>query len=536
MSDVYSSQRLDIRRPPVIVSVMEIVGGVILVLLAVVTAIRLTTNFREIRGIFENMRYDPNPVFLLQLLAYIVIVIIGLRLLIRGLKLMIHGLSEYVTPWRPSNIPGNFYDYSSVFNAFKQRILNCYVQTTGPLRSIFGPNTMFLSPAERHAVSSNAQAIGGHITGIVFSILLLAGSIIAGRYLYFQPVVAIFILAVILYSLLAGVDYAFSLMIVPKFQPNTVATEATEYFRGFGHPAQLLSRLNDASIPLRWMNFPNRVNTSWNENASTSVNDVGQFMGTAFIEQQPQPISDQLSKSAKIMLFVGWSLAVVGYIALLFFLVPAYNNEILPILFKMAGVLMFGAAAATNGDRMVNMARQMLESARFRSPAVFMEFVGHLSKAEVKLGSSMVDSIQSSNVAVRSDFTVRFWAAELITEAVRLDSPRDILALNQSAESAQWINFFKDAIAKLRDERVRPVGVEIQSQEAQEIVQANVAISGLRVGAEQQAVAQVAAGNPVQPPTLPSVGSEQALYCPACGALSVPGSRFCHACGTKLGG
>jgi hypothetical protein len=282
------------------------------------------------------------------------------------------------------------------------------------------------------------------------------------------------------------------------------------------------------------MNFPNRVNTSWNENASTSVNDVGQFMGTAFIEQQPQPIEDQLSKSARIMLFAGWGCAIAGYIALLFFLVPTLNGEALQALFSITGTLIFGFAAASNGDRMVAQAREMLESARFRSPGVLMEFVGHLSKAEVKLGGSMVDSIQSSNVSVRSDFTVRFWAAELISESARLDAPRDLLALNQTAESAQWINFFKDAIAKLRDERIRPVGVEIQSQEAQEIVQANVAISGLRVGAEQQAVAQVAAGNYSPPPTLPSTTVEDVKTCPTCGALSVPGSRFCHSCGNKL--
>ena len=145
----------------------------------------------------------------------------------------------------------------------------------------------------------------------------------------------------------------------------------------------------------------------------------------------------------------------------------------------------------------------------------------------------MVDSIQSSNVAVRSDFTVRFWAAELISEASRLDAPRDLLALNPTPESNQWIQFFKDAISKLRDERVRPVGVEIQSQEAQEIVQANVAIAGMRVGAEQQAVAQVAAGNGTPPPVLPSASTVESKFCGTCGAPLVPGSRFCHSCGAK---
>jgi hypothetical protein len=513
---------------------MEIAGGAVFVLLAVITGIRLYSKYFEIRQAFNSFSHDPGGLSIFHLLVYVIMAIIGLRLLIQGLKLVIHGLSEYITPWRPSNIPGSFYDYGAVFNAFKQRILNCYVKTTGSLRSVFGPNTMFLSPAERHAVSGNAQSISKHITGIVFSLILLAASILAGRNLHYDPVIGIFIMTIILFSLLAAVDYGLSLMIVPRYQPNTVATEATEYFRGFGHPAQLLSRLNDASIPLRWMNFPNRVNTSWNENASTSVNDVGQFMGTAMIEQQPQPIEDQLSKSAKIMLMIGWALSLIGYAALLFFLMPAYSPILAQFAFFFGGVLMFGLAAATNGDRMAHLAREMLESARFRSPAVLMEFVGHLSKAEVKLGGSMVDSIQSSNVSVRSDFTVRFWAAELISESVRLDTPRDILALNQTPESAQWINFFKDAIGKLRDERVRPVGVEIQSEEAQEIVQANVAIAGLRTSAEQQAISQVASGSPVTPPNLPSAAADEAKTCSACGAVSAPGSRFCHACGSRL--
>lgn len=532
MSNMYSSQRLDIRRPPFLVSLLEFIGGAALLILGIIVSVRIFNNFRAIGITIERLGDDPVMIFVL--LSFLLTIILGLIVLIRGLKFIIHGLTEMIAPWRPSNIPAGYQNYDGVYKAFRQRNLNCYSQTTGRLRTIFGPNTMFLTPVQREVVSSNADAIGGHATGIFFSAILLTGSIVAGKNLGFQPVISIYVMAIILYVFLSITDYVLSVIIIPRYQPNTVASEATEFFRGFGHPQQLISRLNDSAIPLRWNNFQNRVNTSWNEGSSASVNDVGQFTGSVFIEQQPQPISDNFSKSGYLMLVIGWVLAIIGYISLLFLKLPLNPFNPIDLVFYIVGAFLFGFAAISNGNRMIGRARSMLESTRFRAPAILMDFGGNLAKAEIKLGTSMVDSIQSHNVSVRSDFTVRFWAAEVVSESEKLDAPREILALNQTPETIQWIGFFKDAITKLREERVRLVGVDIQAEEAQEIVQANVAISAMRVSAEQKAVAQVMAGNEPKPPSLPSASINEVKTCSHCGVIRIPGSLYCHSCGNKI--
>ena len=491
MSDVYSSQRLDLRRPPAVVSIIQIIGSIVLFLIALAKGISLVVAVQgsNVLGTLESG--EANEVLSVLLMGAMIIVC--LVLIIRSLSTGIKAFSEFVTPWRPSHIPVDYKSDAMIMSAFKSRILSSYQQFIVPtqtapgapvnyaqtadmpnlrsMKTFFGPNTMFLSPVERRVVDRNAGAIKQGLWGIFWLIVVLVGAFLLRSNLN-QLNLAGFFIAIGLLVVLAILDYTVTLGLIPRYQPNTVSHEATEYFRGFGHPSQLINRLNESAIPLRWKDFPNRFHPTWFENASASVGDVGNFSGSVFLEQQPQPLEEHLSKSAYAMMIIGWALLVLGNFTFLFlggsflgevgsrYIEPAL--QFLGILVQLAGIVIFSSISAANGTRLVNLARFMFDSARFRSLGIYIEFAGNLSKAEIKLGKGMADSIESSNVAVRSDFTARFWAAEMISEAERLDAPRDLLALNQTQESSQWINFFKNAILQLREERVKPVGVELK--------------------------------------------------------------------------
>ena len=570
MSDVYSSQRLDLRRPPAVVSVIQIIGSVILFLIVLAKGISLVLAVQSIDFMDAFDSGDPEEVLYVILLGSMMIVC--LVLFIKSLSTGIKAFSEFITPWRPSHIPVDYKSESMIVAAFKSRILSSYQQFVVPtqtapgapvnyaataatpnlrsMKTFFGPNTMFLSPVERRVVDRNAGAIKGGLWGIFWLVAVLVGAFLLRSNLNRLNLAGYFI-AIGLLVVLAILDYTVTMGLIPRYQPNTVAHEATDYFRGFGHPSQLINRLNEAAIPLRWKDFPNRFHPTWFENASTSVGDVGNFSGSVFLEQQPQPLEEHLSKSAYTMMIVGWILLIIGNFSFLFlagsFLSPVGSRYVEPalqflgLLVQLTGIIIFSSISASNGTRLVNLARFMFDSARFRSLGIYIEFAGNLSKAEIKLGKGMADSIESSNVAVRSDFTARFWSAEMISEAERLDAPRDLLALNQNPESAQWINFFKNAILQLREERVKPVGVELRSAEAEELIQANISIAGLRAQAQNGVPLNlIQASEAIKPPELPSVNSEPIIpqksekTCNTCGNENPANAAFCNSCGTRL--
>lgn len=112
----------------------------------------------------------------------------------------------------------------------------------------------------------------------------------------------------------------------------------------------------------------------------------------------------------------------------------------------------------------------------------------------MKVGKSIADSIELSSVVVRSDFTTHFFSAELISEASQLDAERDLLAMDKTQEALEWIGFFREGIKILREEGVKPVGVDLSSDEVREIAQANIGISAHRSGAIDRAQLEAAHG------------------------------------------
>jgi hypothetical protein len=240
----------------------------------------------------------------------------------------------------------------------------------------------------------------------------------------------------------------------------------------------------------RWNGFRNRVKTSWEENPSAAIGDVGEFNGHIFIEQQPRPAAHDRTAARYLLLVAGWLLLLTGYTLGLFFLLPAALRQPgafvgTPALYAPAYVLLVGTLgilATTTGRRFVRQAWALFEATLFQAQAILIEFVGSMSRADLRVGKSVHDSIESSSVVARSDFTARFWAAELLSEAAHLDAPRDLLALSQSPAGPEWIRFFRSQIHELRGDGVRTMGIDFGAPEVEDVTRANMRISAMRQG------------------------------------------------------
>jgi hypothetical protein len=521
----------------------------------------------------DNLQGNLEPAYALTVLIYAVVYIPNLfKILVNGLQLVISGFREIVIPWMPANIPMNFRNYTEVAQGFKDHLISVYQPLDAFVSSLLGPNTMFISPARRSIFEEVSNKFKGRLRNLIIYSLLLAGvyfvfsdneiareilggavgSITSARTSLLTPLV----LMVVLQLLLGGIEFVSCMFMVPREQPDTISHEGSRFYRGFGHPSQLFSRLPDLSHPLRHEEFENRVFSNWDEASTLSVGDVGEFSGYLVIEQQPKPVEEGMDFSAFLMLGVGWLLRVIGTYVVLFRVLPASLTQtgtaesVSAPLFALF-MSLFATSAVRNGERLVGHGRDLLETCQFKSIAILIEAIGNLSRADVKIGKSFNDSIESSNVVARSDFTARFWASELTSEAARLDSQRELLALHRTDASHRWLSFFSSEIEKLRDEGVRPIGVDIATPEVGDIVRANLGVSGARAAAVQQAQlgAPAEMDHPMfsEGPQAPGIGpgGQQgqggqlarggSKYCPACGGAVGAGARFCRQCGKRFG-
>lgn len=529
----YASKHLGLRRPPWILSLIQLFGGLLLLLIVAIGLIYILSRLIDYYGFGLNLHQLgetergaaarlQSRIFSATFIIYLYIFIPALmRFVKRGSKLVIGSFSEIVKPWMPANIPESFRDYGEVERGFKERTLGIYEPFDAFITGIMGGNSMFVTPSRRSIVEENGVELKDRVKKLIFAVLGLIIVLFSPRWLdsiVAREVISIadlgiiypwienlkpialflpFITLVVLQALFSLTEFISMLALVPRSHPSTVAQEGIEHYRGFGHPDQIFSRLPDLAQSLRWQGFLNRVDSNWGERASAAIGDVGEFHGRIIIEQQPRPLQNTGDRPAYLMLCFGWALSFIGMITFLFLLLPAnimnpgYHFLYAP--FYVAAMGLAASGAERSGYRFIGYARTILQSAQFRSLAILIQIDGTLSRADIRVGKSIADSVESSNVVVRSDFSARLWASELLSEAARLDAKRELLALDQSDESESWISFFREGIEQLRDEGIRPIGVDLATKEVDQILKANIGLSALRSSAIEKA--QLSAGS-----------------------------------------
>jgi hypothetical protein len=573
MAIAYSSQRLGLRLVPVGVCLIWIGGGILQLLIVAGGALLTYTYIRQVYDILSPAVRQGMPdervamMFFSAFVHLVIVVPVLLAGLGGGLKLVLQGLGKLLIPQMPANIPYDYEKMDEVKNGFSKRSLNLYSQQApNSIAKWLGYTTLFLPPSAYgvvdrlgHSVQSRAGKLigGGVLLAMVLGFVALMGGAQGSLPAAIRPLLDVpnkiqLILPILvmmgLHIVLAIVESSAVMILVPRLQPNTVAHEATEVYRGFGHPEQLLARLPELEIPLRWQEFLNRTRIDHvAEQASAAVGDVGTFSAGVMVEQQPQPIPTPGRTAGYLLYLAGWSFSLLSYVAILLVIyMPqlALDRLSTPIFIVLLGFL--ALAAGRGGGFLRTQGQALLMAYHFRSTAIYFELIGNIFRSDVRMGKGMLDSIESSNVAVRSDFTVRFWAAEMISEAPTLLSPRSLLALNQTDEAAYWLQYFRSGLHKLRSEGVRPMGVDLVSDEAQNIVQANVGVAALRAGAMEKAQLQAAQevqqgqlkpgaaqpGMPLFP--VPVADSQPNRICPVCGQPVRAQARFCQGCGHSL--
>jgi len=380
------------------------------------------------------------------------------------------------------------------------------------LTAIFGRNSMFLSPTRREVVIKNGDSLKRRFW-FLLALLVFYGMLLWGlswlRSIFGEVGLGAWIESfpqswfdqwvkpplgwlIGLNLVIGAVEFITSFMLVPSRQPDSVPHEMMEDYRGFGHPLQVLNCLPALSEKLALEGFPNRPTRfgDLSDSKPVGVSDTATFHLDLFIEQQPRPIPDSDIVPAYLMLGMGWLLALGGMYTYFFHIVPdlAIRELILKtgVVYALTSseysgfmwiLAMIAMGASVN---FIKNARKLFDSARFVSTGILVDFEGSLARSDVRVGKAMMDSVESSNVAVRSDFVARFWAAELISESPKLEEDRCLLEAYQTVESKQWIEFFRNTIHQLRDEGVKIIGVDLQATEVSDVMRSNIAAAQLR--------------------------------------------------------
>jgi len=499
------------------------------------------------------------------------------RFALRAIGAFARGAREQLRPFKTATarVPKRFSDETRLHGMLREGLVEGLYEDPSLLTStvLFGKGAMFATPAVRADVERNAGRLSKRAKDaavlVVLAVtihwgtpLLLTSEWLAGagegmalQFAALQDVARWSLLLLPIAGLVlaqggvAGIEYLTAFLLVPREEPPTRALAQTRRFEGFGHPRHLVQQVPEMLDALAWNDFPNRVSgDEFSERGSEVIDDSGSFSKTIFIEQQPRPISDRNTLAATIMLWSGWALELVSAAILFTLLLPfpvvrylerlSMTEQFLlaPLYVLLSGWLI--ALLAKNGARFVGAGERILESQRFLSESVLMDIEGTLSRSNLIVGKATDETIESNNLVVRSDFTVSFWAARILSECRELGEKRTPLSVDESAHSRQWVETLIEGIETLRSAGVRPIGADVGSPELRVIVEANRRNTLFKRQGDPPSLPPIE--DPILPPSREESDSPpldpdgRYIDCPDCAEPIRARARICRFCGLEL--
>lgn len=553
-------------RLPLALDISQLIGGLLILVITITSAF---VTYHVLSAIFEiTDRGEPQPPLTYSTSAVLFLLIyspIMLLLVGAGLLSATKAVRSLLIPDPPTSGSRPFRDYDEFRRGLQEHALSYYKPLGAFVSAILGARTMYLSPFRRTIVTRNGEKVKVRLVWTLAAALfvLLVHQGVKNAWFLDYKLAIPFALLIGLSVLLASVEFLSSLLLVPREEPAVESHEALEYYKGFGHPTNLFSRLPDLGEELRLGEQPNRIYVTKTEKATAAVSDVGEFSGMFYIERQPVLHDQGRREAAYVLLLAGWLLQLIGCSLFSFSLLPMELHTFVATgvaqpfsgaaPFFILLMLLPASSAWLNGRRYCIQASDLSSSLRFRSVGMLINVTGELARADIKIGGAGTDSMESSNVGARSNFTARFWAAELISEARSPTESRELLALNRTEVSANWIDSFRKGIHRLREDRIRPVGIEIDSGEASEISRANAGLFAERVrmmqpsspdqapiGSATGSFGQLSAAGLAVPEetrvAAPKGGVEDSKECPECAEIVRARAKKCRYCGHQFEG
>ena len=350
------------------------------------------------------------------------------------------------------------------------------------------------------------------------------------------PVMLIILIAVV------GIftDTVFMRLITPQGEPDTDSRHSSEPMSASMAPYMILNRLPNQLTALEWMDFANRVSKFDGELASSVVADSGKFETQLLIERQPEPIDSPNKSAASLWMLVGWAEVIMSVILFALFIMPSplkaaiidaapmsASAVLLPI--GLIALMIILSRLMLSGMSKIKSATLLFRAHWFKSPAVFVRLRGTIDKSRIVIGDGQDDSIKTETNLLRSDFLAEIWSSELISEwleghsegkapqsDMKQDSQtagkantshkkskrtqyfRNVIALQNTTDSRDWLNFTSDRLKTIGDERAKPTGVDLGNSETGDIVDANLSVQQARNNAKANVKLEDDQENPAQ--------------------------------------
>jgi len=599
-SSLDPQQRQEGRRPRNVV-LFDLAAGTVLLLITLGLLFSAWAAFREIiklAGMSGWLGEDTaaavqsggNDAYLraahLIALCVFVLFFLGgfLRMIQFGFARLIGAAVELTRPTLANEKRPGLGEGGEICEMFRNGNIPHYREINPFLNSLFGRLTLYLAPVERRVVTMLGEDLRRRVKRFVIATILILGLYAFVRWLAspssggilgesgeipwfdvlresaaaqsaFLPFLALLVLS----ALIAFANYLILSRLMPAEVPQVKTIYRGDDIRGFGHPQQLHVRL-PRIVECKQLD-DHRPNVTWSppllETASASIKDAGTFVSQALIERHPEPLlPGGGQRGAWLLLVLGWLAAISGTALMLGYLLPgavkrlAAPDSAPPLLWLPLYIL--GASLATGAlfkasRTWLAHAQSVFLSIRYRSVLLFAEFRGQITVSEVRVGKAIHDSLESSRRVVSSDFTARYYAAEVVSQSTGRGGERVLLELRGTPLAQEWLDHIHEEVRAIGCEPVRITGIDTDVQ-AGAMVEANIRIAHAR----KNIAAPAASGGPPpigmqatpllpeneESPALPAPpsGDSRAGYreCPSCAEWVREKARVCRYCQTEL--
>jgi hypothetical protein len=359
------------------------------------------------------------------------------------------------------------------------------------------------------------------IKNIFFAMILVLTSGILAFFLEYLNTLNIFVTKTFIILLLIpfGICLIFMKMLIPPIPTEKKINYTPQDFID-GHPHKVYRILGDGLKEIMYErkcgNEPSLQNIG--------VNNTGITKGCMLMESQPEAIGGK-HQNAAIFLFVCGGF----YVVLGFFLLETMNQM---IYIKVLPFPIAGAIVAFIGNYFIGKSNDLCDIVQFKSKIIFSDLKGEYYRSDLGVGTDIRDSLSSQRLSVISDFRLYHYPAEVTSECHSLREERKIVAINNSKEAVNDLNFLMNFMELQRKPDVEVQGIDFVKESAAKLIQQNIAIAkikALEIG-QSYPTKETSHINNLE---FNGGYKEVEIFCSQCGTKN-KGAKFCRNCGMKL--